>query len=177
MRRASGALLALAVLAGCGSEPEKRAAATATPAATRAAQTIPLAEFIERADAICRRTRESVRPKLRRAERRLASDGKLSVADVMRLNTIGYERNKGTDEKLKTIPRPDAKAGLVRDYIDAVRDSLLSLGDAIRSFEQRDASASQTALRQNRRLAIESARIAAKVGFEECGTEFSTNAG
>jgi hypothetical protein len=168
------------LLAGCGGGGEKTAAtATATPpAAARgsASQTIPLDEYLRRADALCKDLRETQRPRLRRMQRRLARDGRFSTRDVMRLNEAGYERSKSLDEKLRTIPEPDAKARLVQDYIDTVRDSLLALGDAVRSYQQGDRKATAEMLARNRQNAIESARIAARIGFRECGTEFSTNA-
>ena len=161
---------ALCVLAGCGGGDDD------TPRAkSLAGDPIPLADYIKRADKICKAGRTRARKELTGLQTSLQDDdGKLSDDDVMTLNAEGAEQVRPLVRRLTELPPPDSKRKEADAFTRAMQDTLSALDEAVKAYRGRDRVRTENALERNRDLAQDIVSNAKAVGFNECGTEFGS---
>jgi hypothetical protein len=181
MRRLSGALLVLAVLAGCGGESSserirKAASATATPVAdTRsdddgAGGTVPLDVYRLRADKLCETV--AIRGSARLAPLQAKVREKPTLARVMKLNAAAAEFVEPLFEELAALPRPKGREQEVRRMTRLGAATIRYLKRTVRAYEAGHVSAAKRALRVNVTAASAYAEAARRLGLEECGSQY-----
>lgn len=182
MRRASAALLALAVLTGCGGESSserirKAANATATPVAdTRPAdddgddKTIPLDLYRLRADKLCETV--AIRGSARLAPLQAKVRAKPTLARVMKLNAAAADFVEPLFEELAALPPPKGREQEVRRMNQLGAATIRYLKRTVRSYEAGDVPAAKRALRVNVSAARAYGESVRRLGLEECGSQY-----
>jgi hypothetical protein len=169
--RLAGVLATAALAAaGCGGDDEDSGSGS-EPAAS---ETIPLADYVARADRICAGERGRLRAELRPLGERIGADGKTTEAELMELNKAAAEGARPLVEELRDLPEPETKQAEVREYEAAVTKTLDLLDASVAAFERGDREEAAEKIEENRASVAEIERSAGAVGFKECGTEFSS---
>jgi len=177
MRRASGAVLALAVLAGCGGESSserihKAAAATATPMAdTRpdddgADGRIPLELYLLRGDKLCRTA--NLRMDARLAPLHAEYRAKPTLAREMRLTAAAAESAAPLLAEVAELPLPEGHEAEARRMNRLAAATLRYLERGVKEYEAGDLRAAGRAFKVNRTAAGAFNEAARGLGFEVC---------
>ena len=104
MRVLVSGLLVLAAAGGCGED------------------TIPLADYVERANAICRDNNTRGRAELDKVRNRLEADGELDSEEVPELNRKALEILRPGLDRLAELPPPDEQQDVAEAYERASRE-------------------------------------------------------
>jgi hypothetical protein len=165
-------VLLLVALIGCGSDDDAGGGAGGSkPEQERGG--IALADYVARADTICKEGRIESREKLAPlAEKIQSSGGKPSTGDVMELNAAAIEVVEPMLRELEALPKPREKRREAEAYLKANRDTIDQLEQAVEAYEDGNEREAVAALERNRDLAFALTNAAGAVGFKECGREF-----
>jgi aminopeptidase N len=141
----------LVVAAGCGGE-----------------EPIPLSEYRDRANAICRENNTEGRAEVAQLRQRLEAGGELEPDELAELNGKVLELLREAHDRLADIPPPDAKADAAEAYEQQVGEANDAFADFIEA--QQDGSDAQLleASDRNEALGEDAKKTAADLGLDEC---------
>jgi hypothetical protein len=177
MRRASGALLALAMIAGCGGESSserirKAANATATPLAdTRPDDDgkdgkVPLELYLLRGEKLCQTA--TLRMNARLAPLHAEYRAKPTLAREMRLSAAAAESAAPLLAEVAELPLPEGHEAEARRMNRLGAATIRYLRRGVKEYEAGDLRAAERAFRVNRTAAGAFNEAAGKLGFEAC---------
>jgi hypothetical protein len=158
---------------GCGNDEPDRASGTPSRSTATQPTSVPLAEYIERADAICKRHRARATRQVRRDRRMMMLRGRLRPEDLLALNWTFNNMSLTVDDELRALPRPDDRADETLAYADAFEASARAGDDAGEAYLEGRRRQSQKLLKRSKRQASQAARLAQEIGFMECGSPAS----
>jgi uncharacterized alpha-E superfamily protein len=141
MRLLVSGLLTLTLVAGCGGD------------------TIPLAEYVERADDICRDVKAKTNALVDEAE---DAGGAGAERKFLQLNQQGRDR-------IHELPTPSERQEDAQAFEQTLDDVIASLEDAAEAALERDDKAHDAALQRNQDSAKDWIRAAEDLGMKDCG--------
>jgi hypothetical protein len=143
-------LLFLAAAGGCGED------------------TIPLADYVERANAICRDNNTRGRAELERLRNRLEADGELDSEELPELNRKALEILRPGLDRLAALPPPDEQQDVAEAYERASREANDAFADVIEAQEDGDTERFRDAKALNEKHVQETREAAAELGLDDC---------
>jgi hypothetical protein len=143
-------LLVLAVAGGCGED------------------TIPLADYTERANAICRNNNSRGRAELEKVRTRLEADGQLDSDELPELNRKALEILRPGLDRLAELPPPDQQQAVAEAYERASREANDAFADVINAQEDGDLERFRDAEARNEKHTREAHEAAAELGLDDC---------
>jgi hypothetical protein len=143
-------LLTLTVAAGCGED------------------TIPLAEYVERANAICRDNNTRGRAEIDRFRKQLEADGELEPDEIAELNRKTLEIARPGLDRLTALPPPEEREDTAEAYERASREANEAVEDVIDAYEEGDAKRLRDAIARNKARGQDSKEAAADLGLDAC---------
>jgi hypothetical protein len=143
--------LVLVALAGCGGE-----------------DTIPLSEYVDRANAICQESNTEGRDEIRQFRDEREADGNLDRNEVQEVNRKALDTARDSTERLADIPPPDERRADAEAYEQRVREANDAFGDMIEAVEDGDTERAGEALDRNEKLIGDAKDLARDLGLDEC---------
>jgi hypothetical protein len=143
-------LLVLAAAGGCGED------------------TIPLADYAERANAICRDNNTRGRAELERIRHRLEADGELDSEELPELNRKALEILRPGLDRLAELPPPDQEQDVAEAYERASREANDAFADVIQAQEEGDIERFRDAKARNEKHTQDAREAAAELGLDDC---------
>jgi hypothetical protein len=143
-------LLVLAAAGGCGED------------------TIPLADYVKRANAICRDNNTRGRAELERVRNRLEADGELDVEELPELNRKALESLRPGLDRLAELPPPDEQQDVAEAYERASREANDAFADVIQAQEDGDVERFRDAKARNEEHTQDAREAAAELALDDC---------
>lgn len=150
MRVQVAGLLVLVTVGGCGED------------------TIPLADYVERANAICRDNNTRGRAELERFRNRLEADGELDSEELPELNRKALEILRPGLDRLAELPPPDEQQDIAERYERASREANDAFADVIEAQENGDTERFRDAKARNTMHTQQAREAAAELGLDDC---------
>jgi thioesterase domain-containing protein len=143
-------LLVLAAAGGCGED------------------TIRLADYVERANAICRDNNTRGRAELERVRNRLEADGELDSEELPELNRKALEILRPGLDRLAELSPPDQQQDVAETYERASREANDAFADVIKAQEDGDIERFRDAKARNAKHTQQAREAAAELGLDDC---------
>jgi len=143
-------LLVLSAAGGCGED------------------TIPLADYVERANAICEDNNTRGRAELQRARKRLEADGELDSKELPELNRKALEILRPGLDRLAELPPPDQQQDVAETYERASLDANDAFADVIQAQEDGDVERFRDARASNEKHTQDAREAADELGLDDC---------
>ena len=150
MRVLVSGLLVLAAAGGCGED------------------TIPLDDYVDRANAICRDSNTRGRAELQSARNRLEADGELDSKELPELNRKALEILRPGLDRLAELSPPDKQQDVAEAYERASRDANDAFADVIKAQEDGDIERFRDAKARNEKHTKEARDAATELGLDDC---------
>jgi hypothetical protein len=133
--------------------------------------TIPLAEYVERANAICADNNTRGRAELAKVRDRLEADGELDEQELPELNRKALEILRPGLERLADLPPPDEKQDVADTYERASRDANDAFADVIQAQEDGDTEQFRDARARNEEHTADAREAATELGLDDCAPD------
>jgi hypothetical protein len=143
-------LLVLVAAGGCGED------------------TIPLADYVKRANAICRDNNTRGRAELDKVRKRLEADGELDSEEVPELNRKALEILRPGLDRLAELPAPDQKQDVAEAYERASREANAAFADIVKAQEDGAIEPFRDAKARNEKHTKEVRDAANELGLDDC---------
>jgi hypothetical protein len=151
VRHLLSGLLLLALAAGCGDD-----------------ETIPLSEYVERANAICRENNTKGRAEVDRLRKELEAGGELGDDDIVELNRKTLEVLRPGMERLEALPAPDEQREAAEDYERLTHEANDAFAEVVDAADDGDSERMAEAIDRNKQRARESHEVATDLGLDDC---------
>jgi hypothetical protein len=129
---------------------------------------IPLSEYVERAERICRENETENAAELAKLRRELEDDGDFSPDDIVKVNRRALELVRPGVEELAALPAPDEHADAAADYERASHEAIDAMQDVVDAYDDADAEGIKDATARNRAAVADNKKAAAEFGLDGC---------
>jgi hypothetical protein len=129
---------------------------------------IPLTEYRDRANAICRENNTEGRAEVDQLRERLEDGGELEPDELAELNGKVLELLRESHDRLAAIPPPAEQADAAKAYEQQVGEASDAFADLVEAQQHGDDAQLEEAFERNEALAEDVKKAAADLGLDEC---------
>ena len=175
IRRGAAVGVVVALVAGCGSSSSSTSSSTGSSATASTSAGAPTkAEFIARADSICRQSKTKYDPQVKAAKAALSAEQKQDSA--ANRHALGAALNQEAQiaatvlNQLRALQPPPGDGATIGSYFDSVGTNINLAHQFVNAIDNNNVQALQTISQQLNRVTATAERQAKSYGFKVCGS-------